>query len=82
MSWTPLPRDTSGTLFTFTIVHHTSLPALRGEVPYAVGIVTIDGTDIRLVGRVRGNLDALRVGDRLRPVFRGEATDPVIDWTV
>lgn len=82
MRWTPLQQETDGTLFTFTIVHHTSLPEFAGEVPYAVGIVAIDGTDIRLVGRVHGDLDTLRIGDRLRPVFRGEVADPVIDWTV
>ena len=53
-----------GELYTYTVVHHAVLPALRDHVPYAVGLARLPGAG---GARLHGNLidvaaDALRVG--------------------
>lgn len=40
------PRLTGrGTVFSYTVVHHPAVPALKDAVPYNVVVVELDGTD-------------------------------------
>ena len=43
----------TGTVFSYTIAHHATHPALRGFGPYNVVVVLLDGADdVRMVGNV------------------------------
>ena len=43
----------TGSVYTFTIVHHAAHPALKGTVPYNIAIVLLDGADdVRLISNV------------------------------
>jgi uncharacterized OB-fold protein len=60
-----------GTVFTYTVVHHPVLPALRDHLPYAVAAVRLpDAGGVRLLGNVVGiDSEDLTVG-----------LDVYIDW--
>jgi uncharacterized OB-fold protein len=59
----------TGTLYSFTVVHRSFLPGGRERVPYAVGLVDLDGLDgPRLVATLDGGT-AWRVGDRVQATF-------------
>ncbi|WP_051247601.1 Zn-ribbon domain-containing OB-fold protein [Nocardioides halotolerans] len=65
----------SGTLSTWTEVHRTGLAGYQDLVPYAVGIVEIDETPVRMVGYIHTpDIDTLVAGERLVVRFaeRGE----------
>jgi len=47
LEWTPVAR--TGAVYSYTIVHRPPLPAFKNDVPYAVGLVDIDGTNVRLL---------------------------------
>ena len=66
-AWTPLPDR--GTLFTWTVVHHTRLPGFRDAVPYAVGMVDLPEAGVRVIGRITAPPGALTVGMPLRRVL-------------
>jgi uncharacterized protein len=78
--WVTLPEMTDGTVFSFIIVRHTSIPEFKDLLPYVLAILSIEGTDIRLVGRVLCDIDAVAIGDRVTPVFESELEEPVINW--
>lgn len=43
----------TGSVYTFTIVHHAAHPALKDTVPYNVSIMLLDGADdVRLISNV------------------------------
>ena len=43
----------TGSVYTFTVVHHAAHPALKGTVPYNIAIVLLDGADeVRLISNV------------------------------
>jgi uncharacterized OB-fold protein len=69
----------SGSLYSWTVIHLAADPAYRAEVPYAVGLVTLDdGT--RLYGRIVGVDQAdLRDGLPLRVVVGRVDDQPM--WT-
>jgi uncharacterized OB-fold protein len=49
--WALVPG--TGTVFSYTIVHHSAHSALRQAVPYNVAVVMLDGADtVRLVSNV------------------------------
>ncbi|MEJ6022675.1 Zn-ribbon domain-containing OB-fold protein [Ramlibacter sp. PS4R-6] len=67
-------------LFSYTVVHHASTPALRGHVPYNIAIVAFpDLVDIRIVSNV---LDVppqeLRIGMPLQLVWQEQAPGRVL----
>lgn len=51
-----------GTVYSYTIVHRAPVPAFRDEVPYAVALVDIDGTGVRLLASLEVPLDDIRIG--------------------
>jgi uncharacterized OB-fold protein len=62
-------------LFSYTVVHHASTPALRDHVPYNVAIVAFpDLIDIRIVSNViDARPDQLRIGMSLKLVWQEQA---------
>jgi uncharacterized OB-fold protein len=67
-------------LFSYTVVHHASTPALLGHVPYNIAIVSFpDLVDIRIVSNV---LDVeppdLRIGMPLKLVWQEQAPARVV----
>jgi hypothetical protein len=80
--WVTLSEGTGGTVFSYIIVRHTTIPEFKDLVPYVLAIVSIEGTDVRLIGRVLCEIDVVSIGDRLEPCFEGELDDPVINWIV
>lgn len=58
--WRPLPRSAS--LFSWTVVGRTTLPAFAGTEPYAVGIMEFADAGVRVVGLIESPPDELSVG--------------------
>lgn len=78
VTWKLAP--TRAELFSYTVVHHASTPALRGHVPYNIAIVSFpDLVDIRIVSNV---LDVapqdLRIGMPLQLVWQEQAPGRVL----
>lgn len=69
--WVELPG--TGTIYSFTVVRHPLSPHLQEVVPYASGVVELDGTQgagARMIGNIVDcDPDTIRIGDRVRVVF-------------
>lgn len=63
----------TATLYSFTIVRHALRPDLKDAVPYVAGVVELDGTQgagARMIANIVDcDIDAVRIGDRLKVVF-------------
>jgi uncharacterized OB-fold protein len=70
-TWIDLPG--TGIVYTFTIVRHPLHPGLKDVVPYAAGIIELDGTQgagARLMGNIFGcPVEDVRIGDRVAVDF-------------
>ncbi|CAN5288998.1 hypothetical protein BH09ACT3_BH09ACT3_13330 [soil metagenome] len=44
----------TGSLFSWTVIHHAALPYFASKTPYAVGIIELPGVPVRMIGDVRG----------------------------
>jgi len=66
LSWRDLAG--TGTIYSYTIVHHAAHQALADKVPYAVGLVELDEGP-RVVADFVGDLDAVLVGARVEASF-------------
>ena len=69
--WVELPG--TGTIYTYTVVRHPLRPGLDQVVPYAAGVVELDGTQ-GAGARVQANfvncdVEKIRIGDRVKVVF-------------
>jgi uncharacterized protein len=62
---------TRGKVYSFTVSHHNFTSQPSREVPYAIGIVEVDGTDgARILANfVDTPLDAIRIGAAVDVVF-------------
>jgi uncharacterized OB-fold protein len=70
-----------GTLYAFAVVHHATHLAFADEVPYAVGLVEVL-PEVRVVARLTGNPDLLRIGMPMTGVFRDLDDDvTLLDFT-
>jgi uncharacterized protein len=82
-AWVPAP--TTGALFSWTVVHHTTLPGFRDETPYAVGLVELvseEGT-LRMLGGIRGcPPEELFVGQAVRALFDKGVEATLVNWEV
>ena len=71
VEWIDLPG--TGTIFSFTIVRHALAAMLAEVVPYASGIIELDGTQgagARMIANIVDcDVDALRIGDRVEIVW-------------
>ncbi|HEY7063888.1 MAG TPA: OB-fold domain-containing protein [Chloroflexota bacterium] len=71
-----------GSVKSYSVVHHSTSPAFRAELPYVVAFIALDGTDDRVT--ITSNVvgcpaDAVAVGMLVEVVFTeisGEATLP------
>ncbi|HEX5587852.1 MAG TPA: Zn-ribbon domain-containing OB-fold protein [Acidimicrobiia bacterium] len=70
-AWVELPG--TGTVYTFTIVRHPLSPALAEVVPFAAGVIELDGTQgagARMIANIVDvDLDTLQIGTRVKVVF-------------
>jgi len=65
LDWADLPE--TGTIYAFSAVLGGAPLGLEAEVPFAVGLVDLDGSPLRLFGRIEGRAwTGLHVGDRVR----------------
>lgn len=71
IEWTELPG--TGRVYAFTIVRHALSPGLAAAVPYASGVVELDGTQgagaRMLVNIIDCDVDTLKIGDKVEVVF-------------
>jgi uncharacterized OB-fold protein len=70
-TWIDLPG--TGVVYTFTIVRHPLHPGLKDVVPYAAGIIDLDGTQgagARLMGNIIDcDPETLKIGDTVAVDF-------------
>jgi len=69
--WVELPG--TGTVYTYTVVRHPLRPGLDQVVPYAAGMIELDGTQ-GAGARIQANIincdvEKVRIGDRVKVVF-------------
>lgn len=76
LTWTKVA--TTGTLYSYTIVHRPPTAAFKADVPYGVGLIDIDGTDARLMSNVLAPVGDLHVGMRVELVFEKASEDITI----
>jgi uncharacterized OB-fold protein len=77
VEWVELPG--TGTVYSFTVVRHPLARMLNEVVPYASGIIELDGTQgagARMIANiVECDVDALRIGDRVEIVWEHLSDD-------
>lgn len=85
VAWTAVP-EAVGTIFSFIVVHHTTLPEFVSRVPYVLLIVAVADTGIRIVGTLTDDVGTFGSEDLIgRAVVAGFAEAegvPVITWTL
>ena len=65
LEWTDLPEK--GRIYSFSAVLAGAPLGMEAEVPYAVGLVDLEGAPLRLFGRIEGRAwNALHVGESVR----------------
>jgi uncharacterized protein len=65
LEWVDLPE--AGRLYAFSAVLAGAPLGMEGDIPFAVGLVDLDGVPLRLFGRVEGKpWNALRIGEKVR----------------
>ena len=65
LDWVDLPE--TGRLYAFSAVLAGAPLGLEDQVPFAVGLVDLEGAALRLFGRIDGRpWNALRIGERVR----------------
>jgi uncharacterized protein len=77
VEWVDLPG--TGTVYSFTVVRHPLARMLHDVVPYAAGIVELDGTQgagARMIVNIIGcDVDTLKIGDRVEIVWEHVSDD-------
>lgn len=71
LSWQP--DDGQGTVYACTVVRHAALEAVRGALPYAIVLVTLDAGPRMVLNVINRAPDDIRVGDRGRVVLHRNA---------
>ncbi len=65
LEWIDLPEE--GRIYAFSAVLGGAPFGLEEQVPFAVGLVDLEGTPLRIFGRIEGKpWNALRIGERVR----------------
>ncbi len=68
-----------GTLASYTVVRYQE-PYMPKDPPYAYGVIQMDGADTGLVHILGGiDLDKIKIGMRLEPVFKDEREGSILD---
>jgi hypothetical protein len=65
----------AGTLWSFAVYHRALDPAFAADIPYAVGLVELDG-GLKMYGIMRGDISSLHIDGAVTAVFE-PATDEV-----
>jgi len=77
VEWVDLPG--TGIVFSFTIVRHPLARMLNDAVPYAAGIIELDGTQgagARMIANIIDcDVDTLKIGDRVQIVWEHVSDD-------
>lgn len=73
LAWEPVAR--TGTVYSYTIVHRPPTPAYKADIPYAVGLVDIDGTDARLLSSLVMPVADVTVGLKVELFFDAVTED-------
>ena len=69
MTWTP--TSGLGKLHSWTVVHHSFLPAFAAALPYTAGLVALDEDDgLRLAARLLAHPEDLAIDLPVEVVFR------------
>ena len=69
-SWQWEGHEGTGLVFSWTVVHRTTLPGFAEMVPYAIAVVQLDGpATLRLLGRWVDDIASLHIGLRARVTF-------------
>ncbi|HXY46556.1 MAG TPA: OB-fold domain-containing protein [Thermoplasmata archaeon] len=67
LEWTDLPE--TGRIYAFSAVLAAAPLGLEDDVPFAVGLVDLEGVPLRIFGRIDGKpWTSLRIGERVRAV--------------
>jgi hypothetical protein len=65
MTW--CEGSSTGTIYSFTVVHRAVLPELHDHVPYAVVLVSMDEPEVRLIGNlVHADAEEVAIGAGVR----------------
>lgn len=67
LQWSAVAR--TGTVYSYTVVHRPPSAAFKADIPYAVGLVDIDGTDVRLLSSLVMPVTEAKVGMRVEVMF-------------
>lgn len=68
-----------GTVETYTVVHQPG-PVYPADIPFAFGIIKLDGADTGLVHRIGGiDLDKIAIGMRVEAVFEDQLKGDIRD---
>jgi len=79
LGWERLPE--TGRIFTWTVVHYTSLEDFRALTPYVVALIDVPEAEVRLVGHVRADPAAVDFGTWLTwRVDSGGGGVPAVFW--
>jgi len=77
LEWVDLPG--TGTVYSFTVVRHPLARMLHDAVPYAAGIIELDGTQgagARMICNIiECDVDRLKIGDRVEIVWEHVSDD-------
>ncbi|GAA5231835.1 hypothetical protein FOZ76_14795 [Verticiella sediminum] len=58
-----------GSVYSYTVVHRPPVPAFKEDVPYAVALVDVADTNVRLLSNLLAPLGDLRIGMPVEIVF-------------
>jgi uncharacterized OB-fold protein len=67
-----------GVVTAHTIVRF-QYPLQPAKVPFAYAVIKLDGADVGLVHIIRGDLDKLRNGVRVKALFKEDRTGHILD---
>lgn len=72
-TWTAVaPR---GTVYSFTIVHRAPMPAFKADLPYAVALVDIEGTPVKLLSNLLAPVGQVHIGMPVELVFEAASDE-------
>ena len=78
-NWEYTPVSGNGTVFSYTVAHHSVHPALGDKVPYNIVLVNLDDAPVRLVSNLVGvEIDHVEIGMAVEVTWEEQAPGTVI----
>jgi len=74
--WTP--SSGNGTIYSFTVVHHSTHVAVKDRVPYIVALVTLDEGPRMVANLLDCEPHEVKLGQRVRIIFQQVTPDCVL----